>query len=129
MYFSGAATAVWAAFYPGPWALFYQAPIAFGITYLVLMTDAQAEMEPRSRLVVAALAGAGGALVFQIAGVLTSILAVIVGPLAMWFNVVFVVDRYLDIDNITSQHITQKIMFPILLVWLIIGVPIYLMGL
>jgi len=128
MYFGGAATAIWEAFYPGPWALFYQAPIAFGITYLVLATDARAEMEPRSRLV-AALAGAGGALVFQIVGVLTSILAAIVGPLVMWFNVAFVIDRYLDIDNITSHHITQKIMLPILLTWLIIGVPIYLMGL
>ncbi len=129
MYLFGAATAIWGAFYPGPWALFYQAPIAFAITYIVLMSDARAEMEPRSRLVVAALAGAGGALVFQIAGVLTSILAVIIGPLAMWFNVAFVIERYLDTDNITSQHFTQKIIFSILLIWLIIGVPIYLMGL
>jgi len=127
MYLGGAAGAIWGVLYPSAWAILYQAPIAFVVTYLVLMTDARVELESRTALTVAALAGAGGALVFQAIGLFTSILAVILGPVLLWVNVSFVTNFYLDTDNITLQNITQKIMIPLLLIWIIIGVPIYIL--
>ena len=56
------------------------------------------------------------------------ILAVILGPVLLWVNISFVANFYLDTDNITLQNITQKIMIPLLLIWIIIGVPIYILG-
>ncbi len=54
MYLGGAAGAIWGVLYPGVWAILYQAPIAFAVTDLVLMTDARAELESRTALTVAA---------------------------------------------------------------------------
>jgi hypothetical protein len=123
------------ALFAVPWAVLYQAPIAFLVAYLAVRQQGRDRVRGRAAVMLAALAGGGMALVFAIhlwLGVLffrmllpghalgrpfTPGLAVFPALAISWWLVSYLLDRFLHLDLESTHRMTGAICAVTCLAW------------
>ena len=86
MFLGGAVGVVIDVLFPGLWAFLYQAPIGFGVAYVVAQQQARDPLDSKTAAAFAAICGGGGAFWFLLMGVVPSLLTLLLALAGLWIG-------------------------------------------